>query len=285
MSGPLLPAISDAVNDNGLAVVSVLSGNRNFEGRINGDVRMNYLASPPLVVAYALAGTMDKDLYTEPLGTGTDGQDVFLRDIWPTAAEVSELVESTVRSSMFTKTYDEIFDGDERWNSLEIASGDRFAWDDENSTYIHRPPFFDGMPATPEPLQDITGARVLALLGDSVTTDHISPAGAIRADSPAGQWLSDQGVEQSSYNSYGSRRGNHEVMIRGTFANPRIRNRLAPGTEGGVTLHLPDGDAATIYDAAVRYAAEGVPLVVIAGKEYGSGSSRDWAAKIGRAHV
>jgi aconitate hydratase len=278
-SGPLPPEISAAVDEGGLAVVSVLSGNRNFEGRINGDVRMNYLASPPLVVAYALAGTMDVDLLTEPLGTGADGRPVHLRDIWPSAAEVDELVEQTVRSSMFTKAYGEIFDGDERWNALEIATGDRFAWDDEHSTYVHRPPFFDGMPADPPPLEDITGARVLALLGDSVTTDHISPAGAIRPDSPAGRWLIDQGVDVSSFNSYGSRRGNHEVMIRGTFANPRIRNQLAPGTEGGVTLHLPDGEPMSIYDASLAYQRDGVPLVVLAGKEYGSGSSRDWAAK------
>ncbi|MET0727775.1 MAG: aconitate hydratase [Acidimicrobiales bacterium] len=278
-SGPLPPEISAAIDKGGLAVVSVLSGNRNFEGRINGDVRMNYLASPPLVVAYALAGSMDRDLLREPLGTGTAGGPVYLRDIWPTAAEVNELVERTVRSSMFTTTYDEIFDGDERWHSLETATGDRFHWDDEHSTYIHRPPFFDGMPAHPTPLQDITGARVLALLGDSVTTDHISPAGAIRADSPAGRWLIEHGVEPSAFNSYGARRGNHEVMIRGTFANVRLRNRLAPGTEGGVTLHLPDGEQTTIYDAAMSYQRDGVPLLVLAGKEYGSGSSRDWAAK------
>jgi len=277
-SGPLPPEISAAVEEGGLAVVSVLSGNRNFEGRINGDVRMNYLASPPLVVAYALAGTMDIDMMSEPLGTGSDGQPVHLRDIWPTSAEVAALVESTVRASMFTKTYAEIFDGDERWRSLASATGDRFAWD-QASTYVHRPPFFDGMPAEPQPLVDVAGARVLAMLGDSVTTDHISPAGSIRPDSPAGRWLVDHGVEPAEFNSYGARRGNHEVMIRGTFANPRIRNRLAPGTEGGVTLHLPGGDQMPVYDASMAYQRDSVPLVVLAGKEYGSGSSRDWAAK------
>ena len=278
-SGPLPPEISQAVNDGGLAVVSVLSGNRNFEGRINGDVRMNYLASPPLVVAYALAGTMDIDLMTEPLGTGSDGEPVFLRDIWPDASEVNATVEQAVQSEMFRRTYDAVFDGDERWAALEVATGDRFSWDDDNSTYVHRPPFFDDMPARPAPLRDITGARVLAVLRDSVTTDHISPAGAIRADSPAGEWLIEQGVAPADFNSYGSRRGNHEVMIRGTFGNVRLRNHLAPGTEGGITLHLPDGEQMSIYDASLRYQSEGVPLVVLAGKEYGSGSSRDWAAK------
>jgi aconitate hydratase len=222
---------------------------------------------------------MDVDLLHEPLGTGTDGREVYLRDIWPTAAEVEAVVEGSVRSEMFSKTYAEVFDGDDRWNALAIPTGDRFAWDDEHSTYVHRPPFFDGMPAEPPPLTDIVGARVLARLGDSVTTDHISPAGAIRADSPAGRWLVEQGVEPADFNSYGSRRGNHEVMIRGTFGNPRLRNLLAPGTEGGVTLHLPDGEPATIYEASMRYQRDGVPLVILAGKEYGSGSSRDWAAK------
>ena len=278
-SGPLPPEVSDAVDREGLAVVSVLSGNRNFEGRINGDVRMNYLASPPLVIAYALAGTMDVDLYKEPIGADRDGTSVYLRDIWPTSAEITAAVESAVRSEMFRRTYAEVFDGDERWTSLAVLSGDRFAWDDERSSYVHRPPFFDGMPAQPAPLADITGARVLALLGDSLTTDHISPAGSIRTDSPAGKWLVDHGVDPAEFNSYGSRRGNHEVMIRGTFANVRIRNRLAPGTEGGITLHLPDGEETTIYEAALRYQQDGVPLVVLAGKEYGAGSSRDWAAK------
>jgi len=278
-SGPLPSEISEAVDRGGLAVVSVLSGNRNFEGRINGDVRMNYLMSPPLVVAYALAGTMDVDLVNEPLGTGSDGKPVFLRDIWPGSTEVEQTVEKAVRADMFGKEYSEIFDGDERWASLAIPTGDRYAWDDAHSTYIHRPPFFDDLPATPPPLADVTGARVLALLGDSVTTDHISPAGSIRADSPAGEWLVDHGVHRRDFNSYGSRRGNHEVMIRGTFGNVRLRNHLAPGTEGGFTLHLPDGAQTTIYDASMTYQRDGVPLVVIAGKEYGSGSSRDWAAK------
>ncbi|QGG94285.1 aconitate hydratase [Actinomarinicola tropica] len=277
-SGPLPPEISTAVNDEGLAVVSVLSGNRNFEGRINGDVRMNYLASPPLVVAYALAGTMDRDLVNEPLGTGSDGEPVYLRDIWPTDAEVTETLRDAVRSEMFDRAYADVFAGDERWTSLESSTGERYEWSDE-STYVRNPPHFDGLTPDPAPLADITGARALAVLGDSVTTDHISPAGAIRPDSPAGQWLQDHGVAPADFNSYGSRRGNHEVMIRGTFANVRIRNRLAPGTEGGVTLHLPDGEEMTIYDAAMRYQDEGVPLVVLAGKEYGSGSSRDWAAK------
>jgi aconitate hydratase len=277
-SGPLLPEISEAVNREGLAVVSVLSGNRNFEGRINPDVRMNYLASPPLVVAYALAGTMDVDLFTEPLGTAADGQPVFLRDLWPSSTEVAQVVDDAVRSDMFRKTYSQVFSGDDRWNSLDIPTGDRFAWD-PSSTYIRRPPYFDGMPAEPPPVTDIKEARVLAVLGDSVTTDHISPAGTIRPDSPAGRWLVEHGVQPNEFNSYGSRRGNHEVMIRGTFANNRLRNKLAPGTEGGVTIHLPSGEHLSIYEAAVRYTDEGVPLVVLAGKEYGSGSSRDWAAK------
>jgi aconitate hydratase len=277
-SGPLLPEISQAVNDHDLSVVSVLSGNRNFEGRINPDVRMNYLASPPLVVAYALAGTMDIDLYDEPLGTGADGQPVFLRDIWPSSTEIAEVLQDAIQSDMFRKSYGEVFTGDERWNSLDVPTGNRFEWDD-TSTYIRRPPYFDGMPDEPGPIQDVTGARVLAVLGDSVTTDHISPAGNIRKDSPAGRWLVEHGVDPIDFNSYGARRGNHEVMIRGTFANIRLRNRLAPGTEGGVTVHLPDGEQMSIYEASVQYAAEGVPLVVLAGKEYGSGSSRDWAAK------
>jgi aconitate hydratase len=259
-------------------VVSVLSGNRNFEGRINGDVRMNYLASPPLVVAYALAGTMDSDLYVEPLGTDPQGRPVFLRDIWPTNAEVEELVNSSVRSDMFRERYADVLTGDERWRALPVPEGNRFDWD-PSSTYVRRPPYFDGMAPEPGPLTDVTGARALAVLGDSVTTDHISPAGSIRPDSPAGRWLVEQGVAPGDFNSYGARRGNHEVMIRGTFANVRLRNRLAPGTEGGVTAHLPDGEQMTIYDASLRYREEGVPLVVLAGKEYGSGSSRDWAAK------
>ncbi len=277
-SGPLAPEISEAVDAHDLAVASVLSGNRNFEGRINPDCRMNYLASPPLVVAYALAGTMDADLLGEPLGTDPDGKPVYLRDIWPSSAEVDEVMGSAIQSDMFRKSYAEVFAGDERWNSLEVPSGDAFAWDDA-STYVRRPPYFDGMPSEPEPVSDIEGARVLAVLGDSVTTDHISPAGVIKRDSPAGRYLMEHGVGPKDFNSYGSRRGNHEVMIRGTFANIRLRNRLAPGTEGGVTLHLPAKEQMTIYDAAVRYQQEGVPLVVLAGREYGSGSSRDWAAK------
>jgi aconitate hydratase len=277
-SGPLSDEISEAVNAEDLAVVSVLSGNRNFEGRINPDVRMNYLASPPLCVAYALAGTMDIDLLDEPLGQDRDGADVYLKDIWPTADEVAHTVEEAVHSDMFTSSYGEVFAGDERWNSLDVPEGDRFAWADE-STYVRRPPFFDDLPIEPEPVSDIEGARVLAVLGDSVTTDHISPAGAIKKDSPAARYLNEHGVENLDFNSYGSRRGNHEVMMRGTFANIRLRNLLAPGTEGGVTRHLPDGEEMTIYDAAMKYAQEGTPLVVLAGREYGSGSSRDWAAK------
>ncbi len=287
-SGPLAAEISQAVADSDLAVAAVLSGNRNFEGRINPDTKLNYLASPPLVVAYALAGSMDVDLTSEPLGRGADGQDVYLRDIWPTADEVEAVVAEAVSSEMFTAAYSDVFTGDERWRGMDVATaeGGAFAWDPD-STYVRQPPYFEGMPRTPAPVEDIRGARVLALLGDSVTTDHISPAGVIRADGPAGRYLQEHGVERGDFNSYGSRRGNHEVMIRGTFANIRLRNRLAPGTEGGVTRHLPKGYPTTtqtaeqmsIYDAALRYAAEGVPLVVLAGKEYGSGSSRDWAAK------
>jgi aconitate hydratase len=277
-SGPLPEEISAIVNDSDLAVVSVLSGNRNFEGRINPDVKMNYLASPPLCVAYALAGTMDIDLYDEPLGEDQHGEPVFLKDIWPSAAEVAETIEYAVQSDMFHKSYGAVFDGDERWNSLEVPTGDSFEWADD-STYVRRPPFFEDLPPEPEPVADIEGARVLAVLGDSVTTDHISPAGSIKRDGPAGKYLVEHGVEFREFNSYGSRRGNHEVMMRGTFANIRLRNQLAPGTEGGVTLHLPDEDEMSIYDAAMRYQEEGTPLVVLAGKEYGSGSSRDWAAK------
>ena len=277
-SGPLAPEISQAVLDGGLSVAAVLSGNRNFEGRIHPEVRMNYLASPPLVVAYALAGTMDIDLREDPLGTDAEGRDVHLRDLWPSPAEVEEVIADALRSEMFTDRYGSILEGDERWNGLTIPTGDRFEWDDD-STYIHRPPFFDGMGPEPDPLTDIESARPLALLGDSVTTDHISPAGSIGESSPAGRWLLDHGVERDQFNSYGSRRGNHEVMMRGTFGNVRLRNQLAPGTEGGVTVHLPDGEQMSIYDAAMRYREEGVPLVVVAGTEYGSGSSRDWAAK------
>ncbi|MEA2273472.1 MAG: aconitate hydratase, partial [Solirubrobacteraceae bacterium] len=277
-SGPLSDEISKAVNEHDLAVVSVLSGNRNFEGRINADVKMNYLASPPLCVAYALAGTMDIDLVNDPLGEDSDGNPVHLRDIWPTEQEIAETIEQAVQSDMFRKSYSEVFKGDDRWNSLEIPEGERYAWSDE-STYVRQPPYFEGMDREPALLKDVRGARVLAVLGDSVTTDHISPAGSIKKDSPAGLYLQEHGVEPRDFNSYGSRRGNHEVMMRGTFANIRLRNQLAPGTEGGVTRHLPDGEQMPIYDAAMRYTQEGVPLVVLAGKEYGSGSSRDWAAK------
>jgi aconitate hydratase len=258
--------------------VSVLSGNRNFEGRINPDVKMNYLASPPLVVAYALAGTMDIDLTSEPIGTGSDGMPVHLADIWPSQAEVAAVVRDCVAAEMFTRSYADVFAGDERWQELDVPPGDVFDWDDA-STYVRKPPYFDGMTAEPEPVSDIRGARVLALLGDSVTTDHISPAGSIKADSPAGQYLSEHGVDRRDFNTYGSRRGNHEVMIRGTFANIRLRNQLAPGTEGGFTVKLPEGSPTTIYQASRAYLAEGTPLLVLAGKEYGSGSSRDWAAK------
>ncbi|HUP86940.1 MAG TPA: aconitate hydratase, partial [Acidimicrobiales bacterium] len=276
-SGPLAAEISEAVEQGGLAVAAVLSGNRNFEGRINADVRMNYLASPPLVVAYALAGTMDIDMASEPLGIGTDGAPVFLRDIWPSTADVNAVVAETVESDMFRKSYGEVFLGDERWQGVEAPTEDRYSW--AESTYVRKPPYFEGMPATPAPLADVRGARVLAKLGDSVTTDHISPANTIRKDGPAARWLMDHSVDPGDFNSYGSRRGNHEVMIRGTFANVRLRNQLAPGTEGGVSVHLPSGDAGSIYDVSARYLRDGVPLVILAGKEYGSGSSRDWAAK------
>jgi aconitate hydratase len=277
-SGPLPEAISAAVDENDLAVVSVLSGNRNFEGRINPDVKMNYLASPPLVVAYALAGTMDFDMENEPLGGRPDGTPVYLRDIWPSPAEIDDVVQHAVAAEMFTRDYADVFEGDDRWRELDVPAGDTFAWDGD-STYVRKPPYFEGMTDKPAPVSDIHGARVLAKLGDSVTTDHISPAGAIKTDSPAGEYLSAHGMERKDFNSYGSRRGNHEVMIRGTFANIRLRNQLAPGTEGGVTVHLPDGEQMSIYEASRKYAEEGTPLVVLGGKEYGSGSSRDWAAK------
>jgi aconitate hydratase len=279
-SGPLPDEIAKAVNDDDLAVVSVLSGNRNFEGRINPDVKMNYLASPPLCVAYALAGTMDIDLYEEPLGSGGEGETVYLKDIWPTAQEVAQTIEEAVQSDMFRKSYGEVFDGDERWNSLDVPTGELFAWD-EDSTYVRRPPFFENLPREPEAIADIEEARVLAVLGDSVTTDHISPAGSIKRDGPAGRYLIERGVQPKDFNSYGSRRGNHEVMMRGTFANIRLRNLLAPGTEGGVTVYLgAEGEQEmTIYEAAMRYLEQQTPLIVLAGKEYGSGSSRDWAAK------
>jgi aconitate hydratase len=277
-SGPLPEPISEAILKDDLIVSSVLSGNRNFEGRIHSEVRMNFLASPPLVVAYALAGTMATDLLNDPIGTDSAGKPVYLKDIWPSNAEIQAVVASSVTAQSFTSTYADVYRGEDRWVRLTAPEGDRFDWKDD-STYVRNPPYFDGMTMEPAPLTEIRGARVLALLGDSVTTDHISPAGSIRPDSPAGRYLASKGVQPADFNSYGSRRGNHEVMMRGTFANVRLRNRLAPGTEGGVTLHLPDGDLMPIYDAAMRYREEGVPLVVIAGQEYGTGSSRDWAAK------
>ncbi|WP_435741413.1 aconitate hydratase [Nocardioides sp. SYSU DS0663] len=278
-SGPLIPEVSAAVQEKDLAVVSVLSGNRNFEGRINPDVKMNYLASPPLVVAYALAGSMDVDLFNDPLGQDSDGNDVYMRDIWPSPQEVERVIGESISSDMFDSSYSDVFAGDERWRSLSTPEGDTFAWDPE-STYVRKPPYFDGMPDEPEPVTDIEGARVLLKLGDSVTTDHISPAGAIKKDSPAGTYLAEHGVQQRDFNSYGSRRGNHEVMIRGTFANIRLRNQLAPGTEGGFTRDFTNGgEVTTVFEASENYLAAGTPLVVLAGKEYGSGSSRDWAAK------
>jgi aconitate hydratase len=275
-SGPLPAQISAAVEDKGLVVCAVLSGNRNFEARINPDVRANYLASPPLCVAYALTGRMDVDILTEPLGEGSDGEPVYLRDIWPQTEEIKRTLESAIRSDMFTRNYADVFTGDDRWSTLEIPEGDRYEWTD--STYVRKPPFFEGIDPEPQPPEPIKGTRVLAVLGDSVTTDHISPAGAIKKESPAGKWLIDQGTEVRDFNSYGSRRGNHEVMIRGTFANVRLRNRLVE-REGGFTRHFPDAEETTIYEAAMRYAEDGVQLLVLAGKEYGSGSSRDWAAK------
>ncbi|WP_150240795.1 aconitate hydratase AcnA [Nocardiopsis quinghaiensis] len=279
-SGPLPEEVSKAVQDNDLAVSAVLSGNRNFEGRINPDVKMNYLASPPLVVAYALAGSLDVDITTEPLGVGTDGEPVFLADIWPSAEEIQEVMDSAIASDMYESAYADVFAGDERWRSLPTPTGNTFEWADD-STYVRKPPYFEGMGATPDPVTDITGARVLAKLGDSVTTDHISPASAIKPGTPAADYLKAHGVERRDFNSYGSRRGNHEVMIRGTFANIRLRNQLAPGTEGGYTRDFtqPEAPVSFIYDAAQNYAEQDTPLVVLGGKEYGSGSSRDWAAK------
>jgi aconitate hydratase len=276
-SGPLEEHISTAIKDSDLVAAAVLSGNRNFEGRVNPDTRANYLASPPLVVAYALAGRMDFDPYTEPIGQGTDGP-VFLRDIWPTQAEVAEAIRTSVRSEMFKSRYAQVFQGEDRWRSLPTPTGDLFQWD-AWSTYIKKPPYFDGMTMTPAPIQDIQGARVLVMVADSVTTDHISPAGNISVNSPAGIYLREMGVAREDFNQYGARRGHDEVMVRGTFANIRLRNQLAPGTEGGVTQHLPDGAEMPIFDASVRYRADNVPLLVLAGKEYGTGSSRDWAAK------
>ena len=277
-SGPLPDDVSVAIDADGLVVASVLSGNRNFEGRVQQQVRANYLASPPLVVAYALAGTMNLDLTTEPLGTGTDGKPVYLRDIWPTEAELQKTMLSAVTREHFEKEYADVFKGDSRWQNLEVPTGNRFAWEPD-STYVRNPPFLEGVTMEPAPLKNIAGARVLALLGDSITTDHISPAGSIKKDGPAGKYLMEHGVKPADFNSYGARRGNHEVMMRGTFANTRIKNQVAPGTEGGVTTYLPGTDVMPIYDAAMKYKDAGVPLVVIAGKEYGSGSSRDWAAK------
>src|SRR6185312_11722344 len=278
-SGPLPDEVSQAVNDNDLAVTAALSGNRNFEGRINPDVKMNYLASPPLVIAYALAGTMDFDFENDSLGLDEDGKDVYLKDIWPTREQIYETINSSISREMFVKNYADVFKGDERWRNLPTPEGKIFEWN-EGSTYVRKPPYFDGMPAEPEPVSDIKGARVLALLGDSVTTDHISPAGSIKQGTPAAQYLEEHGVEKKDYNSYGSRRGNHEVMIRGTFGNIRLRNLLLDDVSGGYTRDFTkDGEQAFIYDAAQNYAEQGIPLVVLGGKEYGSGSSRDWAAK------
>jgi len=278
-SGPLPVEISKAINENDLAVTAVLSGNRNFEGRISPDVKMNYLASPPLVVAYALAGTMDHDFENDSLGDDSSGKPVFLSDIWPTASEIQSVIDSSISSEMFTKDYATVFEGDHRWKSLATPTGKTFDWDPK-STYVRKPPYFEGMPRNPVPVTDIANARVLAILGDSVTTDHISPAGNIKADSPAGKYLAEHGIERGDFNSYGSRRGNHEVMIRGTFANIRLKNLLLDGVEGGFTKNfLADGEASTIYDASIAYQSKNIPLVILAGKEYGSGSSRDWAAK------
>ncbi|MFL4476477.1 aconitate hydratase [Paeniglutamicibacter sp. MACA_103] len=277
-SGPLIPEISEAVNSHDLTVASVLSGNRNFEGRIHGEVKMNFLASPPLVIAYALAGSMHVDLLNDSLGEDTEGNQVYLRDIWPSGEEVKAVVDANLEASMFTKGYADVYHGDENWRSMHIPEGDRFAWD-ASSTYVQSPPYFEGVGPVPEPIKDISGARVLAYLGDSVTTDHISPAGAIRKDSPAGAYLLAQGVQPADFNSYGSRRGNHHVMIRGTFANVRLRNKLVPGVEGGFTRHLPGSETTTIFDASLAYQKDNTPLVILAGSDYGSGSSRDWAAK------
>jgi aconitate hydratase len=277
-SGPLPLEISEAVEEGDLVVCSVLSGNRNFEARIHPEVKANYLASPPLVVAYALTGRIDVDLTTEPIGHDQDGNDVFLRDLWPTPEQVKETIGRAISVEMYERTYADVFTGDEHWAALDVPEGDIFAWDPD-STYVRKPPYFDGMSQEPGTVEDVAGARCLVMVGDSVTTDHISPAGAIRPDSPAGKYLIEHGVERKDFNSYGSRRGNHEVMVRGTFANVRMRNLLVEGSEGTWTVQLPDGEEMTIFDAALRYHEDGVPLVVLAGKEYGSGSSRDWAAK------
>jgi aconitate hydratase len=277
-SGPLAEPIAEAIDASELVGVAVLSGNRNFEGRIHPQARASYLASPPLVVAFALAGRIDLDLTSEPLGIGSDGQPVYLGELWPSNEEVAAVVGEQVRSEVFTRNYASVFDGDERWRELPVPDGNRYAWDPD-STYVALPPFFAGLGAEPEPLPDIDGARVLVMVGDSVTTDHISPAGSIARTSPAGSWLMEHGVEPRDFNSYGSRRGHHEVMMRGTFANIRLRNLLTPDQEGNVTEHLPSGERMSIFDAATRYARDGTPLIVLAGREYGSGSSRDWAAK------
>jgi len=276
-SGPLPTEVSQAIDENNLVVASVLSGNRNFEGRINSEVRANYLMSPPLVVAFALAGRIDIDLRKDPIGKGKDGQPVYLSDIWPTSREVEEAIQQSISSEMFTKSYGEVFQGDERWRGLDVPQGETYAWE-QDSTYIRRAPYFDDMAVKPARVPEIKKARALAVLGDSVTTDHISPAGSIKKDSPAGKYLQEHGVQPADFNSYGSRRGNHEVMVRGTFANVRLRNKLV-ATEGGYTRHLPTGEETSIFDASEKYRAEGTPLVILAGKEYGSGSSRDWAAK------
>ena len=276
-SGPLPTEVSQAIDEKDLVVASVLSGNRNFEGRINSEVRANYLMSPPLVVAFALAGRIDLDLKKDALGKGKDGKSVYLADIWPTQKEVEDAVRQ-ISADMFRKSYDEVYEGDSHWRSLPVPTGQTYVWED-NSTYIRKAPYFDEMTVKPSPVHDIHGARVLAVLGDSVTTDHISPAGSIKKDSPAGKYLIDHGVRPADFNSYGSRRGNHEVMVRGTFANVRLRNKMVPALEGGFTRHLPGGKEMSIFDASEKYIAEGVPLVILAGKEYGSGSSRDWAAK------
>ena len=277
-SGPLKQEISDAVKAGDVIACSVLSGNRNFEGRVHPEIKMNFLASPPLVVAYALAGTLDMDITTEALGTGKDGKPVYLKDIWPSAQEVADAMGGAVDTAMFKKGYANVFEGDANWSGIKVPAGKIYTWD-ARSTYVKNPPYFDGMTMQPAPLGDIKGARALAVLGDSVTTDHISPAGNISKSSPAARYLIEQGVQPVDFNSYGARRGNHEVMMRGTFANIRLRNLLAPGTEGGVTVHVPSGEQMSIYDASVKYKAAGIPLVILAGKEYGTGSSRDWAAK------
>jgi aconitate hydratase len=277
-SGPLLPEVSHAIEEKDLVVASVLSGNRNFEGRVNSEVRANYLMSPPLVVAFAIAGRIDIDLHKDPLGAGKDGKPVYLADIWPSQQEVKQTVESCIDSAMFQKSYGEVYAGDARWRALSIPQGETYTWG-ADSTYIRQAPYFDGMSVTPPPVEEITGARVLAVLGDSVTTDHISPAGSIKKDSPAGQYLIAHGVKPSDFNSYGARRGNHEVMVRGAFANVRLRNKLVPHIEGGYTRFLPTGEEMSIFDASAKYIAAKIPLVILAGKEYGSGSSRDWAAK------